>query len=180
MTWNNNNLLLYINCWFYFIFRIHKPFKCSCGKSYKTTYGLKNHTSTQHNNCSIQQLKTKIKLNNNSNNNKKIKTVNENEYVRPLIVKIPKAKIPAIEDHGYIKSERTVLSETDIDSDNELGILTPASSPPLPNHSLIKNNNDKKLITGKFEQMKTLQKYLTTIPTNSNSQRRNGNIENEY
>ncbi|KAF7987597.1 hypothetical protein HCN44_003460 [Aphidius gifuensis] len=144
--------------------KIYKAFKCACGKSYKTPYGLKNHAAAQHNNCASMQLKS-------PQVNKKSKTVNENEYVRPLIVKIPKVKIPAIEDHGYIKSDLTILTETDIESDNELGILTPASSPSLPNNSPIKN--EQKVIPAKFEQMRTLQKYLTTIPSNSNTQRRN-------
>lgn len=140
--------------------KVYKAFKCVCGKSYKTNHGLKNHTAAQHNDCTSIKFKSSQII-------QKSKTVNENEYIRPLIVKIPKAKIPAIEDHGYIKSERTILTETDID--NELGILTPASSPS--NHSPIKN--EQKLIPAKFEQMRTLQKYLTTIPSNSNTQRRN-------
>lgn len=52
------------------------------------------------------------------------------------LTKITKCKVSAMEDHGYIKKDRSVILETDCESD--LGVLTPASSPPLPVQTPIK------------------------------------------
>lgn len=88
-----------------------------------------------------------------------------------VVIKIPKAKIAAIEDHGYIKSDRSLLTDTD-DCDNDLGILTPASTPPLPVSSPTKIDQQLQI----HANVKTLHKYLTAAPS-ANSRR---NIKSEY
>ncbi|XP_063988989.1 juxtaposed with another zinc finger protein 1 isoform X1 [Diachasmimorpha longicaudata] len=148
--------------------KIRKAFKCSCGKSYKTPYGLKNHASIQHNGSGALQLKSSITPTKGS------KIGNDNESgTDTVVIKIPKAKIAAIEDHGYIKSDRSMLSETEIECDSDLGILTPASTPPLPIQSPTKIDQHLPIHTS----AKTLQKYLTAAPSANNSRR---NIKNEY
>lgn len=168
LNWNKITKKLKIN---YFNFRVRKAFKCSCGKSYKTTHGLKNHAAIQHNGHQLKTLQI----------NKLSKTGNtENENISGALetitsagmqisLKAPKNKILAIEDHGYIKSERSILTETEIECDNDLGILTPASTPPLALHSVTKGEQPPTV-------HRSLHKYFT--PSSVNTHRRH--VKNEY
>ncbi|KAK0084620.1 hypothetical protein PV325_006728 [Microctonus aethiopoides] len=160
---------------------IRKAFKCSCGKSYKTTYGLKNHAAMQHN-SSITGLNIKTTIQ--STKQQLMKNVNENENIISTLdivapLKVSKNKIPAIEDHGYIKSERSILTETEIECDNDLGILTPASTPPLTLHNISKGDQHHlHHQQSNVHQVRTLNKYLTATPNNVNNSSRRGIINN--
>ncbi|OXU21875.1 hypothetical protein TSAR_016527 [Trichomalopsis sarcophagae] len=92
--------------------KVRKAFKCPCGKSYKTPYGLKNHTAIRHNGSVPPSLDDSTRPHQN--------------------VKLSKMsnKVPAIQDHGYMKQDRSSFLGDDYC--DGLGVLTPASSPPLP------------------------------------------------
>ncbi|XP_034945087.1 juxtaposed with another zinc finger protein 1 [Chelonus insularis] len=154
--------------------KIHKAFKCSCGKSYKTTYGLKNHAAIQHSSGTGSIIKSMLI--------KSSKTGNENENITILdnlssknsknpLNKISKSKISAIEDHGYIKSERSILTETELECDNDLGVLTPASTPPLAVHNLPKSEQPI------IHQVRTLHKYFSNTSCVTSNRR---HVKNEY
>ncbi|XP_074106636.1 juxtaposed with another zinc finger protein 1-like isoform X2 [Cotesia typhae] len=155
--------------------KVRKAFKCSCGKSYKTTYGLKNHAAIQHT-CSASGLQIKL------TNKSLIKTGNEFDNLTgnssgdtKISLKVSslsssstsssKTKVSAIEDHGYIKSEF-------IECDDDLGILTPASTPPLSVQGAIKSEQQQFIVNGR-----NLHKYFASTPK-GNTQRRQ--IKNEY
>ncbi|XP_044594110.1 juxtaposed with another zinc finger protein 1 isoform X2 [Cotesia glomerata] len=159
--------------------KVRKAFKCSCGKSYKTTYGLKNHAAIQHT-CSASGLQIKL------TNKSLIKTANEfdnlssinagNSSGDKISLKVSslssstsssssKTKVSAIEDHGYIKSEF-------IECDDDLGILTPASTPPLSVQGAIKSEQQQFIVNGR-----NLHKYFASTPK-GNTQRRQ--VKNEY
>ncbi|XP_012285745.1 juxtaposed with another zinc finger protein 1 [Orussus abietinus] len=76
-------------------------FECRCGKRYKTSYGLKNHASIRHGGSSQALVPDRGSL-----GTPESRSGNRTE-----------AKVPAIEDHGYIKRE------------NEPGILSLSSVP---------------------------------------------------
>lgn len=115
-----------------------------------------------------------------------MKNVNENENIISTLdivapLKVSKNKIPAIEDHGYIKSERSILTETEIECDNDLGILTPASTPPLTLHNISKGDQHHlhhHQQQSNVHQARTLNKYLTATPNNVNNSSRRGVINN--
>ncbi|CAG5079223.1 Similar to Jazf1: Juxtaposed with another zinc finger protein 1 (Mus musculus) [Cotesia congregata] len=158
--------------------KVRKAFKCSCGKSYKTTYGLKNHAAIQHT-CSASGLQIKL------TNKSLIKTANEFDNLSSInagnssgdtkiSLKVSslssstsssKTKVSAIEDHGYIKSEF-------IECDDDLGILTPASTPPLSVQGSIKSEQQQFIVNGR-----NLHKYFASTPK-GNTQRRQ--VKNEY
>ncbi|XP_023245688.1 juxtaposed with another zinc finger protein 1 isoform X2 [Copidosoma floridanum] len=99
--------------------KVKKAYKCPCGKSYKKIYGLNKHTNLRHNHGVPK-------------NRLEDKHLQKYQHSRPILPKIPKIKVPAIQDHGYMKQEHysgEADSEYEISS---LGILTPAASPPLP------------------------------------------------
>ena len=90
-----------------------------------------------------------------NNSNDKVGLLNNPSNTSNML-KMPKIpKVPAIQDHGYMKQECLVQMETGTDSTNSLGILTPASSPPLL------NSNFSRIVEPASQQMKTLHKYLT-------------------
>ncbi|KAL7293854.1 hypothetical protein TKK_0012909 [Trichogramma kaykai] len=89
----------------------NKLFKCGCGKSYKTPYGLKNHMAVRHN---IVQDQNKSSY----------------HYSQTLVTN---NSIPsAIQDHGYIKQQEP----QGLECDANLGVLTPAPSPGSLNHHI--------------------------------------------
>ncbi|XP_046628713.1 juxtaposed with another zinc finger protein 1 isoform X1 [Neodiprion virginianus] len=152
--------------------KVRKAFKCPCGKSYKTSYGLKNHAAIQHSGSLLQvkilqNNKMVIKLE--SDYDSSTSSISDRHSLH--LTKPSKCKVPAIEDHGYIKQEQSVVSETDCKG--VLGILTPASSPPLPVHTSIRA---KPVI----HPVHNVQKYLANL---SSSQINYPNITvtaNEY
>ncbi|XP_033217884.1 uncharacterized protein LOC117173431 isoform X2 [Belonocnema kinseyi] len=93
---------------------IRKAFKCPCGKNYKTQYGLKNHVNVHHGN-SLSNLKI---------------LRSEMEIDQEETTLAEEIKFPAMEDHVYVKQNRSM--ERDCES---LGILTPASTPPFSTQS---------------------------------------------
>ncbi|XP_048512641.1 juxtaposed with another zinc finger protein 1 isoform X2 [Athalia rosae] len=139
--------------------KVRKAFKCPCGKSYKTSYSLKNHAAMQHSESLLQvkllqNNKMSIKLENDCDSSTRISDGQLFDNTPVNVTKISKCKVSAIEDHGYIKQERSVTSETDCE--NDLGVLTPASSPPLPIHTL---NKAEPVV----HPVRSVQKYLTNL-----------------
>lgn len=92
--------------------KIQRGFKCPCGKNYKTVYGLKNHASVHHGNSLAETLKF-------------LETEIDIDCVKREMKLNEDVKNSAMEDHVYVKQNR---SERDSET---LGIITPASTPPL-------------------------------------------------
>ncbi|XP_015603319.1 juxtaposed with another zinc finger protein 1 [Cephus cinctus] len=154
--------------------KVRKAFKCPCGKSYKTPYGLKNHAAIQHGGSVLQikvlqnnnKMAVKSEIEHETTESRQVGDVGSFNGVPMTFVKVPKAKVSAIEDHGYIKQERSVLVETEIECESDLGILTPASSPPLPvQNSAVKQEAHP-------QQARSFHKYLANV-TSSQMHRRN-------
>ncbi|XP_008548175.2 juxtaposed with another zinc finger protein 1 [Microplitis demolitor] len=178
--------------------KVRKPFKCSCGKSYKTTYGLKNHAAIQHN-CNATGLQIKLPnksfIKTGSEYDNLISVIESNvagncsgdTKISFKVSPSPsssssstssssssstaKVKVSAIEDHGYIKSVLTEAEVVECD-DNDLGILTPASTPPLTAQGVVRSDHQQLVVNGR-----NIQKYFTGT-SKGNTQRRN--VKNEY
>ena len=99
---------------------MRKAFKCPCGKNYKTKYGLKNHTAVHHRNSmsTLKFLRSEMDIDQDESISQEETTLTE------------KIKVSAMEDHVYVKQNRSM--ERDCES---LGIPTPASTPPLSTQS---------------------------------------------
>lgn len=102
---------------------IRKAFKCPCGKNYKTQYGLKNHININHGNSlsNLKFLRSEMEIDQEERISQEETTLTE------------EIKFSAMEDHVYVKQNRS--RERDCES---LGILTPASTPPLSTQSTTK------------------------------------------
>ena len=158
--------------------RIRKAFRCPCGKSYKTPHGLKNHAALQHPGSVLQ-----IKLQNGKSSTKShehhhnsSRETHSSKSISSSSIKLgkalAKAKVAAIEDHGYIKSEKPIFTDPDTatgrDSEHEhLGVLTPASTPPLSLQNsaradIVSVNNNQQIQQQQQQQQheRSLHKYL--------------------
>ncbi|XP_043275044.1 uncharacterized protein [Venturia canescens] len=170
--------------------KIRKAFRCPCGKSYKTPSGLKNHTVIQHAGSVLQNGKiASIKYDHQTSNHHHHQQQQQRDSLSkacgggiPLEIgknSFAKAKVAAIEDHGYMKSEKSMYTETETSSMNndceeeDLGILTPASTPPLLAQSPAKSEISQQQSQQRNDR--TLQKYLASVvaSTNTAQQRRN-------
>ncbi|XP_011502010.1 PREDICTED: juxtaposed with another zinc finger protein 1 [Ceratosolen solmsi marchali] len=120
--------------------KIRKAFKCPCGKSYKTPYGLKNHMAIRHNGSTPLQVKLP-----HASSKHRFDSQPDERSSRSGFHKMPKMKVSAIQDHGYIKQEHRppyLIPEGECEPGSGLGILTPASSPPLPSPSQVKTSSE--------------------------------------
>lgn len=115
---------------------MQRGFKCPCGKYYKTIYGLKNHASVHHGNSVSETLKfleTEMEIdgiNHHHHHNHYHQEIKLNDEI--------KNNSAIMEDHVYVKQNRS--QERDSET---LGIITPASTPPLSTATITQQNAGK-------------------------------------
>ncbi|XP_051160992.1 juxtaposed with another zinc finger protein 1 isoform X2 [Leptopilina boulardi] len=116
--------------------KMQRGFKCPCGKYYKTIYGLKNHASVHHGNSVSETLKfleTEMEIdgiNHHHHHNHYHQEIKLNDEI--------KNNSAIMEDHVYVKQNRS--HERDSET---LGIITPASTPPLSTATITQQNAGK-------------------------------------